>query len=676
MAAGPDGIRNVALVGAGGSGKTTLVEALLHKGKITNRMGTVGEKNTVTDWDDDERERQQSILASPVHLKWDGNEINVIDAPGALDFIAESACALNAVETALICVNAHDGVNVATRRHFRLARDLGLACVVVVTRVNGENIQSDELVAGIQSAIGERAVPINIPNEFGHDVSSVHDIFSEDLPEHLQGHAKDYVQQATDRVVECDDALLEKYFETGEISKAELAEAFPRALRQGNIVPVMHVSVDNDIGINQLLNFIAKDCPHGRRRNGEVIRTATNADGEDVHVQADGPFSAQVWKVQIDPHVGKLAFLRVWSGSLAAKTQFVVARTGNTERIGDFLRMQGKEGDVVAKAGAGDLIAVAKVEDLQIGDTVTDGSAGWVFSKIKAPEPKVMLAVEPKNRNDEAKLGPELSKLNEADIGFKAERNSATNEMVVYGMSTLHLQLMLGRLGRKKVEVVTRTPRVPYLETVQGNGQAQYRHKKQSGGRGQFAEVHLRVSPRERGAGFEFVDQIVGGSIPRNFIPAVEKGIMEQLDKGVMAGYPFVDVSATVYDGKFHDVDSDEFSFKLAAAAAFRMAVDAARPTLLEPIMEVEIEIPARFMGDISGDLNSRRGRIQGMEQDQDLAHIKAQVPLSEILNYSTELRSITAGEGDYSFKLSHYEPVPAHLASDVVSRSKEPAHA
>ena len=677
MAGDPNAVRNVALVGAGGAGKTTLVEALLHKAKVTNRRGSIDEKNTVTDWDDDEKERQQSILASPVHLPWDGKTLNLIDAPGALDFIAETACALNAVETALICVNAHDGVSVATRRHFRLARDLGLACVVVVTRVNGENIQPDELYTSIQKAIGERAVPVNMPNEFGHDVSSVHDIFAEDLPEGLQDQAAEFVQQATDRVVECDDALLEKYFETGEISKAELADAFPRALRQGNIVPIMHVAVDNDIGVNQLLNFISKDCPHGCRRNGELIRPAVGADGEDVAVQAEtGPFSAQVWKVQIDPHVGKLAFLRVWSGELAAKTQFVVARTGNTERIGDFLYMQGKEGKPVAKAAAGDLVAVAKVEDLRIGDTVTDGSANFTLKPIAAPEPKVMLAIEPKNRNDEAKMGPELTKLNESDVGFKAERNNATNEMVVYGMSTLHLQIVLGRLARKKVETVTRTPRVPYLETVMGNGDGRHRHKKQSGGRGQFAEVHLRVAPRERGSGFEFVDEIVGGSIPRNFIPAVEKGINEQLEKGVIAGYPFVDVAATVYDGKFHDVDSDEFSFKLAAAAAFRAAVENARPSLLEPIMEVEIEIPSRFMGDISGDLNSRRGRIQGMEQDQDHAHIKAQVPLSEILNYSTELRSITAGEGDYSFKLSHYEPVPAHLASDVISKSKEPAHA
>lgn len=674
--AGVDDIRNVVLAGAGGAGKTTLLEHLLLRAKVVNRAGSVGEKNTITDWDEDEKERQQSLLASTVTLPWRNRTLNIIDGPGSIDFVGETAAAMNAVETALICINAHDGVNVATRRHFRIARDLGLACVVVITRVDGENIQGPELYESIQSAFGERAVPMNIPSAFGSSVSSVHDVFADDIPEDLQAQAADFLQQATERVVEVDDKMLEAYFETGEASKDQLAEVFPRALRQGNIVPILHVSVDKDIGVRQLLNFIAKDCPHPTNRRGTVVRKATNAAGEDVEVKADGPFSAQVWKIQIDPHVGKLAFLRVWSGSLAAKTQFVLARTGETERIGDFLAMKGKDGSPVAKASAGDLVAVAKVDNLQIGDTVTDGTADWTFVPVKAPEPKVMLAIEPKNRNDEAKLGPELTKLNESDLCFKADRNAATNEMVVSGMSPLHLQIVLGRLARKKVEVVTRQPRVPYLETVQGKGQAQFRHKKQSGGRGQFAEVHLRVAPRERGEGFVFTDSIVGGSIPRNFIPAVEKGIVEQLAKGVLAGYPFVDVEAEAYDGKFHDVDSDEFSFKLAGAAAFRAAVETARPTILEPIMDVSIEVPARFMGDISGDLNSRRGRIQGMEQEEDTSIIKALVPLSEMLNYSTELRSITAGEGDYSFKVSHYEPVPSHVASDIIAKAKQPAHA
>ncbi|MHC5010878.1 MAG: elongation factor G, partial [Planctomycetota bacterium] len=424
-----------------------------------------------------------------------------------------------------------------------------------------------------------------------------------------------------------------------------------------------------DVGLKKLLEFIVHDCPKPRRT---VIRKALDADGEEVQVDPEGPFSAQVWKIQVDPHVGKLAYLRVLSGALASKTQFVVARTGETERIGDLLEIQGKDMTPMAQAVAGDIVAVAKVDDIRIGDTVHDGKADWVFAPIQTPVPKVTLAVEPKNRGDESKLGPELHKLDEGDPTFIAEREESTGEMVVRGMSSLHVDIMLKRLAHKHVEVLTRQPRVPYRETISGKGQAQYRHKKQSGGRGQFAEVHLRVEPLERGGEFEFADEVVGGAIPRQFIPAVEKGIRETLPKGVFAGYPFTDVKATVFFGKAHDVDSDEHSFKLAASHAFRDAVSQARPVLLEPIMEVEIEVPARFMGDISGDLNSRRGRILGMNQEQDLATIQAEVPLAEMMQYSTELRSLTAGEGDYTFKFGHYETVPAHVAQDIVARHKK----
>ena len=516
----PEDIRNLAFIGAGGSGKTTLLEKLLNMAGATSRAGSIDDGNTVSDWDDDERERKQSLYATPTHFDWEGVRINAIDTPGALDFMAEAQSALAAVETAVVCVNAHDGVSVATRRLFRAARDQGLATVVVITRIDGENIQPEQLVSDIQGAIGERAVPLNLPDQFGAGASTVHDIFAQDLPENLQSAAANYVSQATDRVVEVDESLLETYLETGEISHDEMADAFPRALRQGNIVPVFHVSVDKEVGLKKLMHFFQEDCASAVRRSGEVVRPATNKAGDAVKVPADGPFSAQVWKIQIDPHVGKLAFLRVWSGSLGSKTQFVVGRTGETERIGDFLDIQGKDMKAVAKASAGDIVAVAKVESLHLGDTVTDGAADWTFAPVEVAVPKVTLAIEPKNRNDEAKLGPELAKLAESDPGFVAERETGTGEMVVRGMSTLHLDVVLGRLARKKVETVTHTPRIPYLETVTGTGQAQYRHKKQSGGRGQFAEVHLRVSPRNRGEGFEFQDEIVGGSIPRNFIPA------------------------------------------------------------------------------------------------------------------------------------------------------------
>jgi elongation factor G len=665
-------VRNIALVGAGGAGKTTLAESLLFHCKATSRQGSVPEGNTVTDWDDDEKERQHSIVATPVHMRWDGKHINLIDAPGALDFIGEAICGLAAVETAVICVNAHDGVGVATRRVFRSAREQGLACIIVVTRIETENIVPADLYRSIQSSIGEQAVPINLPDCFGHGVSSVTDIFAADVPEALHDQAEDFRQQVTDRVVECDDNLLESYFETGSVSKEDLEAAFPRALRQGNIVPILHVSTEKDVGVRKLLEFITHDCPAPASRAGVALRKAANAAGDPVEVAMDGPFSAQVWKIHVDPHVGKVAYLRVWSGALPSKTQIVVARTGNTERIGDLLELQGKEMHAVPQAVAGDIVAVAKVDDIAIGDTVTDGQCDWTFAPIPTPYPKVTLAIEPKNRNDEVKLGPELHKLADADPTFRAEREEATGELVVRGMSTLHVDIMLKRLARKKVESVTRPPRIPYLETITAKGEGMYRHKKQTGGRGQFAEVHLRVEPLPRGEKFEFVDAVVGGTIPRQYIPAVEKGVVETCTRGVLAGYPFVDVRVIVHFGKFHDVDSDEHSFKLASSQAFRAAVQTARPVLLEPILKVDIEVPARFMGDISGDLNSRRGRILSMNQEQDMAVIEAHVTLAEMMQYSTELRSLTAGEGDYTFQLDHYDVLPSHIASEVIAKGRK----
>lgn len=677
MARSPELYRNVVLLGAGGAGKTTLAEHLLHLAKVTNRLGTVADKNTVSDWDEDEKSRQHSILATPMHLPWDNHKIQLIDTPGAIDFMGEAAGAIAAVETALIVVNAHDGVGVATRKLFRRARDAGLACVVVINRVDTPNVDGADITRQVRTAIGDRAVPLNLPDTWGPDVSEVIDVFADDVPGGLEAAAAQHLQDATDRVVECDEGLMERYFETGTVTKEELADFFPRALRQGNIVPIVHVSMDKGVGMRKLLDFVVKDCPPPIRRNGDVIRKAKNAAGEQVAVAGDAAFSAQVWKIQVDPHVGKLAFFRVWSGALKAKSHIHVKRTGQDERIGDLLEAQGHEHAHVDDAIAGSIVAVAKVDDIQIGDTLTDGQADWVFTPVAAPEPKVTLAIEPKNRNDEAKIGPELARIAESDLAFVAEREKTTGEMVVRGLSALHIDVNLARLARKKVEVVTHQPRIPYLETVSAKGESMYRHKKQSGGRGQFAEVHLKVEPLTRGEGFDFSDEIVGGTIPRQFIPAVEKGVREMCEKGVLAGYPFVDVRVRCHFGKYHDVDSDEFSFKLASGQAFKLAVNAAKPVILEPVMHVTIEVPSRFMGDISGDLNSRRGRILGMNQEGDEAIIEANVPLSEMMNYSTELRSITAGEGDFGFKLDHYDPVPNHLASDIIAKAKtEEVHA
>ena len=665
----PDDVRNVALVGAGGCGKTTLVETALFLAKAVSRKGTVEEGNTVSDFDADEKERKQSLTATPVHLTWAGKRLQVIDTPGSQDFVGEPVAAMAAVETVAVAVNAHDGVTVAGRRRFQEAGKLGLVRVVVLTKIDVENIDPDALSESLAANFGEHVIPLNFPDHFGPGVTKIYNVFAEDLPESVKPRAMELRKQVTEAVVECDDALIEKYFNEGSITKDELFHAFPKAIREGHIVPVLHTTSKKELGVRQFLDFVAHETPSPAE---QVLRPAKKFDGSAATPDPKGHFAAQVWKIVVDPHVGKVAFLRVWCGSLLSKTSIYLARGEKTERIGDLLDIQGKEMKPVPSIQAGDIAAVAKVEDIRIGDTVTDGPAGIVFESIPFPRPMVTLGVEPKNRADEAKLAPEMHKLAEADPTFVAERDPATGEYVIRGMSTLHLDILMKRLHRKKVEVLTHPPRVPYRETVSTKGNAEYRHKKQSGGRGQFAEVHLRLEPMPRGGGFEFVDAIVGGTIPRQFIPAVEKGVRDTLPAGVVAGFPFTDVRAIVHFGKYHDVDSDEHSFKLAAAQAFKAAVETSRPILLEPILDVEIEIPSRFLGDISGDLNSRRGRIVGMDVHGDVTIIKAQVPLPEMLNYSTELRSITAGEGEYRTEIARYEKVPAPLDEQVIAKHRK----
>ena len=671
MAHRPEDVRNVALVGAGGAGKTTLVETALFLAKAITRKGTVEEGNTTTDYDPDERERKQSLTATPVHLTWDGRRIQLTDCPGAQDFVGEAVAAASAVETVVIAVNAHDGVTVTSRRRFEEAGRLGLVRVVVVTRIDQENLDEAKLTKSLFDNFGEHVIPLNFPDRFGPEVSKIHNVLAEDLPEGVRARAADLKKQVTEAVVECDDRLLEKYFGEGAITKDELFHAFPKAIREGHIVPVLHTSAKKELGVRQFMDFLAHETPSPAEG---VVRPAKTAAGAATTLPPDGPFTAQVWKILVDPHVGKVAYLRVWSGALASKSSFVVARTGRTERIGDLLEIQGKELRPIASAQAGDVVAVTKVDDLHVGDTVTDGHADVVYDPVAFPRPMVTLGVEPKNRADEGKLIPEMHKLHEADPTFLVERDANTGEFVIRGMSTLHLDANLKRLARKKLELVTHPPKVPYRETIATKGAAEYRHKKQSGGRGQFAEVHLRVEPLPRGSGFEFVDAIVGGTIPRQFIPAVEKGVRDVLPHGVIAGFPFTDVRAIVHFGKYHDVDSDEHSFKLAAGQAFKAAVEASHPIVLEPIMEVAIDVPSRFMGPISGDINGRRGHILGMDTAGDHTTIHAQVPLPEMLNYGTELRSITAGEGDYRADIARYDRVPPPLDAQVIAKHKKEA--
>lgn len=669
MAHRPEDVRNVAVVGPGGSGKTTLVETALFLAKATTRKGTVEEGTTVTDFDPDERARKQSISTSIAHLSWDGAYVRLFDTPGAMDFCAGPVAAMAAVETVAIALPAHDGVGVTARRRFVEAGAHGLVRVVVVTKIDQENIDEDKLAKSLRENFGEHVIPLNFPDVFGPGVTRIYNVFADDLPDAEKKRALELRKQVTEAVVECDDKLLERYLAGGEITRDELFHAFPKSIREGHLVPVLYTSAKKELGVRQLLDFIEHETPSPWE---EVVRPVKKPSGERVTLEPKGPFAAQVFQIVSDPHVGKLALLRVFAGTLPSKSSFTVARTGNVERVGELLEIQGKDWKAVPSASCGDVVGVTKVDVLRVGDTVTDAAAALVFEPISFPRPMVTLAVAPKNRADEAKLTPELHKLMEADPTFVAERDASTGEFVARGISALHLQVTLARLARKKVEVVTHPPRIAYRETVAAKGEGEYRHKKQSGGRGQFAEVHLRVEPLARGEGFEFVDAVVGGTIPRQFIPAVEKGVRDALADGVLAGFPMTDLRATVHFGKFHDVDSDEHSFKLAGGMALRAAVEASRPILLEPVLDVAIDVPSRFMGDISGDLNSRRGRIVGVDTTGDHTTIRAHVPMPEMLDYSTELRSITAGEGDFQSHIARYDRVPPPLDEGVVAKAKK----
>jgi len=666
-------LRNFAIVGHGGVGKTILTEAILLKTKVTNRLGNPAQGTSIVDFDVEEKERNASIYSALMHAKHAGKTLQIIDTPGYDDFYGEVCGAYAAVETALVAVGADAGIQVNTRRTWKGAGNVGLARAIVITKMDADNANFRGVLDSLQSTFGGNCVPLTVPVGEGPSFSGVVSVLNPpaDVPAEAAELVEEVGQALTDSIVESNDELMERYLEGEEISAQELMAAASTAVARGNLVPVFCVAAEKDLGVKELLDAIVALFPspeQGLVRKG----TKPGTEGEEVERPTDAPFSAIVFKCLYDPFVGKLGYFRILSGSLTPADGLYNARTGKREKLSHVYRAQGEKQDEITDAIAGDIVAVAKIETLEISDTLCDEQDPVVFPAIHFPTPMVSRAAEPKNRGDEQRLSVALSRLTAQDKTFIEGRDEQTGELVITGMSDLHLHVILSKMKRKpfEVEVVLKEPRIPYRETIVGKADASYRHKKQTGGRGQFAEVHLRVAPIERGSGFEFVDAIYGGSIPRQYVPAVEKGVVETMAKGVMAGYPVVDVKAEVYDGKYHDVDSSEAAFKLASSRAFSEAVKKAQPAILEPIVNIEITIPTKYMGDISGDMSGRRGRIQGMEAEGDQQIITAQVPLGEVSNYSTQLRSITGGEGSYTMEFSHYEPVPGNVMKEIVDKA------
>jgi elongation factor G len=691
-------------VGHGAAGKTSLADTLLFQAKAVDRRGSVDDGTSVSDYDDEEKKRHISIDTSVLHLDFKGKRVNILDTPGYPDFVGAALEGLNAVETALVVISAPSGIEVNTRRMFNEAGKRGLGRMLVINKMDADNIKFPELLKHIQDTFGKGCVLFNAPIGHGAAFTGVVSVLNPpDKPAGVVVDLSDARSKLIDAVVEADEALMEKYLTEGTVSNQELSGAVPKALAAGTVIPIFCTSGKKDVGVAELLEAIvnlALSPAQGKTRSA-VKGHGDKTSEVTLEPSETGEFVGQVFKTLNDKFVGNLSFLRIFSGKLAGDQAIFNARTSRSARSGGLLEMQGKQQKPVPEACAGDIVAVAKVEDLHISDSVGSAAHSPKLPAFTFPTPMFGLAVEPKARGDEQKISGSLQKIADEDPTFHITRDSQTKELVITGMSQLHLDVIQGRLKRRyELEVVTHEPKIPYRETIQTHAEANYRHKKQSGGRGQFGEVHLRVYPLSRDItseaellekfankdkfeklrsahydqvfNFAFIDHIVGGSIPNQFLPAVEKGCKELLERGALAGYRIQDVAVEVFFGKDHPVDSSEAAFKIAGRMAFKTAFLQARPVLLEPIVELEVTVPTKYTGAILGDLNTKRARIENQDSlPGDLAVITALAPLAEVTRYAAQLGSITQGQGSYTMEFRHYDIVPGNVQQQIVSKAK-----
>ena len=673
-------IRNVALAGHGASGKTSLADALLFAAGATPRKGSVDDGTSTLDYDDEEKRRHFTIDCHLGHLSWNDKQVHLIDSPGYPDFIGNALSALAAVENVVLAVSGPAGIEVNTRRLFNEARRLGLGRFIVITKMDADNVDYRTDLESIRENFGNSCVPFNVPIGQGASFSGVVDVLQthDDDPADCPLPPSEAYQMLVEQIVETDEELTTRYLEGESIEVDELRKAAHDAIAAGKLVPILCVCTRKDLGVKELLDLITT-CglsPNDVHRFGTRGEDGEAEGEEEILPAEDGTLVAQVFKTANDQFMGKLSFLRILSGRITADSNLVNLRSGKTCKAGHIYVLQGKAQEEVSEAIAGDLVAIAKFDDLHVSDTVSNVGGNTAVRQLKAapikfPSPMVPRAVTPKAREDEAKISAGLAKIADEDPTFTIRRDAQTHELVISGMSDLHLDVIQQRLkNRYKLEMSTHIPHVPYLETITTPAEADYRHKKQTGGRGQFAEVHLRVRPVERGKGFSFVDAVKGGVIPGQYIPAVEKGVRERLDRGAVSGNQVVDVEVEVYFGKEHPVDSSEQAFKTAADHAFRKAFEKANPVLLEPMVAVEVTVPAAHFGDISADMSTRRGHITGMETlSAGLQTIQATVPLAEMLSYASTLKSVTSGQGSFTMEMRNYEPVPPNIQQQIVDR-------
>jgi elongation factor G len=666
-------LRNVLLVGHTGSGKTTLVDAMLNAAGMVGRKGSVTDGTSFSDFEKEEKEHGHSIFSSILHLDYDGRRFNLIDTPGSPDLIGHAIAALPAVETVAVVINAQSGIEVVTRRMMDAARERNLPRAIIINKIDMPDVDVAALVAQIQETFGSECLPINLPTGGGKGVAEC--LLNKSCDSDL-GPVADYHTAILDQIVELDEGLMEKYLGGEEPDYDSLHEPFEKAMDEAHLVPILFTDAKSDVGVKELLDAIARHFPSPVEGNPRAFLSGEGAAEKPFAYENDPskPLLAHVFKVTTDPFVGKLAVFRVHQGKASGNTQVFIGHSKKGIKLGHVFHLQGKEHKEADAIVAGDIGAVAKIEEIHTNDVLHDDHAldSVHLEPLSFPTPMYGLAITPRARGDEQKISGALAKIAEEDPTFKYHTDRQTHEVVINGLGELHLRLVLERMANRGLHVDTKPPKIAYRETITSKAEGHHRHKKQTGGAGQFGEVYLRVEPLERGTGFEFVDEIFGGTIPGQFLPAVEKGVRELLDQGVIAGYPLQDVRVIVYDGKHHPVDSKEVAFKTAGKYAFRDAVQKARPTLLEPFVNMEVTVPEDKMGTITGDLSGKRGRIQGTDiLPGGMAMVKAQAPLSEVMQYQSQLKSVTGGQGSFAMELSHYEPVPPQVQQQIASQYK-----
>jgi elongation factor G len=671
----PGKIRNVAVVGHRGTGKTALTESLLFQSGALNRLGSIGQGTTVSDWDEDEHKRTMSLASAICRAEWQGRKINVIDTPGDSGFQCDTACALRVVEGAIVVVSGVMGVEVNTSRVWARGEELGLSRVVFVNMLDRERADFFRVLNACQEQLSERCVAIQLPIGAEHELTGIVDLLHNcaytspegqregkavEIPAELAELVAEYRTKLLDAVVETDEALMARYLEGDELPAEEIAHALKDAVTRDEIYPVACGVATKNLGTTALLDLLVEGVPSPARKPIPLEL-------------GDAETAAFVFKTLADPFAGRINVFRVLAGSVSAESNLVKGGDHAKERIGQVLLLQGKETQPTDAAGPGDIAAVAKLKDVQTGDVLVDAHHDLAAPPLDLPEPVMSFAVTPKAKGDEEKMATALRRLAEEDPTLRLRRDPQTGEELLSGMSQVHVEVAIDRCRRRfGVEIELHQPRVPYLETIRGSARAQGKYKKQTGGRGQYGDCHIVLEPIDGGTGYEFKDEIVGGVIPGGFRPAVDKGIQEAMRHGELAGAPVQGVRVRLVDGSYHNVDSSEMAFKIAGSMAFRQAYEQAEPVLLEPIMEVEIATPDDAVGAVNGDLNSRRGRLLGMEPQAGMTGIRAEVPMAEMLTYAQSLTSLTGGRGDYHMHFARYEEVPAHIAQKLIEQTRK----